>query len=485
MGIPPQLFDQGGGNGLDAALFQDAPQQPAPSQAQQPNPAVQGLQQAQQQPIPGGPVKQGLGSVLLHIFRNVMVGGVPMAAYPGDLMQNAEQRTQAGIANTQAQTNLANAETANQTAAARSLNIQNRPILLTDPQTGGPSFDAAGNVRLGTLADQKEMNDMFKATGGYMTLPDGLAASIGAPELAGKPIPVNTFNSLMTNQSNKTVESEIARLSQIDIAKGQDPNQNPAIQSLIGIRRALQNYTPAMADNQYREIYAKQFKGQPLTPDEQAFKAAYEKQKTLTPMAQISVQSALTKGSNAALANVPPHLVAPATEAATKAGADYAQAQSVTQRLQEMMDAAKNGNVVAYKLIPQEGALQVTTSQGVHRINMAEIQNYGGGSLFQQMEGHFGGALEGKSIPDSVLNDMAEMQAIQQRGSQAKYNNTLKTINQYYGSNFQPVDIPASSSSATNSAGMVTMRAPNGQTKQVPSDQVEHYKSLGAQVVTQ
>lgn len=31
--------------------------------------------------------------------------------------------------------------------------------------------------------------------------------------------------------------------------------------------------------------------------------------------------------------------------------------------------------------------------------------------------------------------------------------------------------------------GMVTMRAPNGQTKQVPADQVDHYKSIGATVV--
>jgi hypothetical protein len=34
-------------------------------------------------------------------------------------------------------------------------------------------------------------------------------------------------------------------------------------------------------------------------------------------------------------------------------------------------------------------------------------------------------------------------------------------------------------------SGMVTMKAPNGQTKQVPADQVEHYKSLGAVPVNQ
>jgi hypothetical protein len=75
-----------------------------------------------------------------------------------------------------------------------------------------------------------------------------------------------------------------------------------------------------------------------------------------------------------------------------------------------MMDAARSGNVVSYQLIPQEGALQITTSQGVHRINMAEIQNYGGGSIFQRMEGNFGKQLTGASIPSSVLSDMEAMQ---------------------------------------------------------------------------
>lgn len=37
----------------------------------------------------------------------------------------------------------------------------------------------------------------------------------------------------------------------------------------------------------------------------------------------------------------------------------------------------------------------------------------------------------------------------------------------------------------SNNGGMVTMKAPNGQTKQVPANQVEHYKALGAVPVSQ
>jgi ElaB/YqjD/DUF883 family membrane-anchored ribosome-binding protein len=158
-------------------------------------------------------------------------------------------------------------------------------------------------------------------------------------------------------------------------------------------------------------------------------------------IARANVEHQIATNGQAALAKVPTHLVAPATEAAIKAGTEYAQAKSVSDRLSAMMDAAKNGNVVSYQLIPEEGALQVTTSQGVHRINMAEIQNYGGGSLWQRLEGHVGKALTGESIPDSVLKDMSEMQKIQSEGARSKYENTLKTVNQATGADFKPVEM--------------------------------------------
>jgi hypothetical protein len=180
--------------------------------------------------------------------------------------------------------------------------------------------------------------------------------------------------------------------------------------------------------------------------------------------ARADVAARIARGSNAALGEVPPQLIAPATAAATKAGSDYAQAQSVSQSLAEMVAAAKKGNVVSYQLLPQEGALQVTTSQGVHRINMAEIENYGGGSLVQRLEGHVGRTLSGQSIPGSVLDDMAAMQAVMQRGSQSKYENTLKTINQTYGAKFAPISTDSSGPPQTGSGSGLTVTAPNGKT---------------------
>ena len=181
-------------------------------------------------------------------------------------------------------------------------------------------------------------------------------------------------------------------------------------------------------------------------------------------IARANIEAQVARGSNAAVATVPSHLVAPATAAATKAGEDYAQAQSVSQRLQAMMQAARQGNVVSYQLLPQEGALQITTSQGVHRINMAEIQNYGGGSLWQRLEGHIGKQLTGQSIPASVLNDMEDMQKIQAEGSQKKYENTLNTINQTYGAQFKPVEMQPLERNVTTQSAQPETRTYQGHT---------------------
>lgn len=158
--------------------------------------------------------------------------------------------------------------------------------------------------------------------------------------------------------------------------------------------------------------------------------------------ARANIEHEFAVRNNAALATVPTHLVAPATSAAEKANKEYADAKSVSDRMNATMDAAKKGNVISYQIIPEEGTLQITTSQGVHRINKTEIDQYaGGGSLWQRMEGHLGKTLTGKSIPDSVLKDMAEIQKIQADGSKSRYENTLSSINQTYGAKFQPVEM--------------------------------------------
>lgn len=158
--------------------------------------------------------------------------------------------------------------------------------------------------------------------------------------------------------------------------------------------------------------------------------------------ARANIEREVAVGGDAAVKNVATHLIAPAKADANKAGQEYAAAKSVSDRMNATMDAARRGNVISYQIIPEEGTLQITTSQGVHRINKTEIDQYaGGGSLWQRMEGHFGHALTGQSIPASVLDDMAEIQKIQAQGARSKYENSLKTINDTYGSEFKPVQM--------------------------------------------
>jgi hypothetical protein len=188
--------------------------------------------------------------------------------------------------------------------------------------------------------------------------------------------------------------------------------------------------------------------------------------------AKAQIEHEFATKNNAALSSVPTHLVGPATEAAQKANKEWADAKSVIDRMSATMDAAKKGNVVSYQIIPQEGTLQLTTSQGVHRINRTEIEQYaGGGSLWQRLEGHLGKALTGKSIPDSVMQDMAEIQDIQAKGAKSRYENTLKSINQTYGSSFKSVEMQGlggKPESGKMGGNAVTVTAPNGKTYSFP-----------------
>jgi hypothetical protein len=186
--------------------------------------------------------------------------------------------------------------------------------------------------------------------------------------------------------------------------------------------------------------------------------------------------------AQAAFANVPaglkgvaPHLVAPAAAAAEKAGNEYGDAVAAANDMKTFVDLAKAGNKVAYAYSPTEGVLTLNTARGVKRVNMAEISSYGGaGAAADRVMGFLGKQASGASIPNNVLNDMESLHQSIAGNAKRTYANKLKNTNQTYGSSFQPVDM---------GGGTVKMKAPNGQTKDVSPDEVEHYKKMGATVV--
>lgn len=106
-----------------------------------------------------------------------------------------------------------------------------------------------------------------------------------------------------------------------------------------------------------------------------------------------------------------------------KAQQSYRGAESTANMQREFISEAKGGNKAAVKIVPLEGALEITTSQGVHRINRTEVEQYGGaGSLWDRIVGKIGKGLTGKDIPDDVLNDMDKMTQEVEKNAWERYN---------------------------------------------------------------
>ena len=179
-----------------------------------------------------------------------------------------------------------------------------------------------------------------------------------------------------------------------------------------------------------------------------------------------------------ALEGVAPQLVAPATAAMNKSGEDYAKAVQTSQDLNELIAEAKGGNKAAVKIVPLQGALEITTAQGVHRINRTEVDQYGGaGSLLDHIEGRIGGVVSGKDIPDDVLNDMQAMQKMIAGNAQRLHENSVKTINSTYGSKFQPMSFDQQSGAGAPS-GMTRIKASDGTLHDIPSANLERARKI-------
>jgi hypothetical protein len=162
--------------------------------------------------------------------------------------------------------------------------------------------------------------------------------------------------------------------------------------------------------------------------------------------AETQARTAQTQLQTAQMANLPEglkgvskQLIAPASAAAEKAGNEYLTAKEAADNLADFLDAARSGNKTAVKIVPLQGALEITTAQGVHRINRNEVDSYGGGGdAYDRLAGKVGGMLTGKSITDDVLNSMDALQQKISQNSQTLYKNKLDLANQTYNAHFTP-----------------------------------------------
>jgi hypothetical protein len=172
----------------------------------------------------------------------------------------------------------------------------------------------------------------------------------------------------------------------------------------------------------------------------------------------------------------------------------YSQFLSTANSLKQSLAAAQNGNEMAAAVAPLQGTLFVTTAEGVKRINNTELQGVeGAGSLVQRINGALGKQTGKGPLSDSLKQDMSKLVDLYQQSKYAVYKNQAGYTQKLHGLNPATTPIldangnisgaPIQNQGGMSGNGVVNMKAPNGQVKPVPADQVEHYKSLGAQVV--
>lgn len=117
-----------------------------------------------------------------------------------------------------------------------------------------------------------------------------------------------------------------------------------------------------------------------------------------------------------------------------KAEASYRTAQQGAETMRNMIASANSGNKVSAQVLPLEGALEITTAQGVHRINRTEVDQYaGGGSLYDKVAGEVGKVTAGQPIPKNILNDMRKLTDIQEKAAYNTYKGAYDSATKRYG----------------------------------------------------
>jgi hypothetical protein len=160
--------------------------------------------------------------------------------------------------------------------------------------------------------------------------------------------------------------------------------------------------------------------------------------------ARANIEAQVARGSQAALAGVPTHLVAPATAAAEKAGTKYATLSGQVDNLKSQLKAAKNGDEVASAFAPVAVALGSNAFYGTHRLAPAEVNALGAGlgSVARELNTWFDKHAKGELPPDSLKEFNGLVDRLE-TGALSEYKNSLKVANSTYGSKFEPVDMKA------------------------------------------
>jgi hypothetical protein len=328
-------------------------------------------------------------------------------------------------------------------------------------------------------------------------------------------------------------ESEQAKsaLDAADLAakKAQLPGQQAESQMKTAEAAAMQQtggMNQQMADSKYRFLQSQIAAGKPVAPDDQAFIAGYEKQKKLVPLAsaQIRIDGMAQARENQAfdhklnqpvfvssaeinraareepgrytLAGFTPEAIqaqGAARDSVTPQVANELVAFSTAAQHADLLGQAaiamKNGDVkvlnsLRNRIKTELGSPDVTNFGVIANAYNREVTKaLTGGHITDNEIKEQGLTIPSNAGPDQIQGAVEKYKALMTSKIQQRQNqyNSARQGAMPFGDNAQP------SGGGTQGAGggLVTMKAPNGQTKPVNPSEVEHYKSMGATVVSQ
>lgn len=190
---------------------------------------------------------------------------------------------------------------------------------------------------------------------------------------------------------------------------------------------------------------------------------------------QVEAARQIRAGDNPAVANVPIASQASVIKEAQGIDQDYIAAKSASDTLARVISDAKNP--VAGANLPAMMSAATMAVAGIKRVPAQSIENNEApGSLADTIAGKLQKWAGHGPIPSDIAKDMEELRKNIAQGSYQTYTDRLASLKRS-GADFKP-QFP-------NPSAPVSMKAPDGTVKQVTPDQVEHYKSLGAQLVNQ
>lgn len=316
-------------------------------------------------------------------------------------------------------------------------------------QEFGRPGEGAATIRnyLGNIQKNQDAESNYPATAAaqqhqqYMTAAQGAKAPLDLEDLKAQ-IADRQATARKTNadaiaagqpKQDKNLAQMHVEAVQDAIARGVDPATDPKVKQVEdSIQRIQKEPAGAKAPNAkegiQQQLAAEMAKPQ---PDHKVISGLQNQLRQLEPLAEDRMKDA---ESRAAKAEKPSDKRSAAESAQVeretrvavrKADSDYRNARATADMQREFINEAKGGNKAAVKIVPLEGALEITTSQGVHRINKTEVEQYGGaGSLYDRIAGAIGKGVSGKDIPDNVLNDMDKMTQAVIENAHKKYSDT-------------------------------------------------------------